>query len=95
MHWTAPAHCANRDLSRYVAGQFDEAPAQVAPAMHERPWPLRSNDFVQPVIPVIGVALQVASAKTAEELLGEGAAATGSISEQYDRRTWAAVAAVI
>src|ERR1700733_8710093 len=78
-----------------VPGQFDEAPAQMAPAMHERPWPLRSSDFGQPVITVIGIALQEASAKAIQELLREGTAATGGISEQHDRRTWAAVAAVV
>ncbi len=51
---------------------------QMAPAMHERPRPLRSNDFVQPVIPVIGVALQVVSAKAVQELLSKGTAATGA-----------------
>lgn len=35
------------------------------------------RDFVQPVIAVIGVALQIASAKAVQELLREGAAATG------------------
>lgn len=67
----------------------------MAPAMHERPRPLRSSDFAQPVITVIGIALQEASVKAVQELLSEGAAATGGISEQHDRRTWAAVAAVV
>src|SRR3954452_9289963 len=78
-----------------VTGQFAEAPAQMAPAMHERPRPLRSSDFGQPVITVIGVALQEVSAKAIQELLRKGTAATGGISEQHDRRTWAAVAAVV
>lgn len=61
-----------------VAGQFDEAPAQLAPAMHERPRPLRSSTFGQPVITVIGIALQEACIQALQELLGEGAAATGA-----------------
>ena len=56
---------------------------------------LAAEHFGQPVIPFIGIALQEASAKTVEELLGEGTAATGGISEQHDRWTWPAVAAVV
>src|SRR5947199_159689 len=67
----------------------------MAQAMHKRPRPLRSSDFGQPVITVIGIALQEASVKAMQELLRERAAATGGISEQHDRRTWAAVAAVV
>ena len=67
----------------------------MAPAMHARPRPLPPSDFAKPVITVIGIALQEASVKAVRELLSEGAAATGGISEQYDRRTWAAVAAVV
>src|ERR1700721_3477067 len=50
---------------------------------------------VKRVITVIGLALQEASVEAVQELLSEGTAAAGSISEQHDRRTWAAVAAVV
>lgn len=56
---------------------------------------MRSSDFDQSIITVIGIALQEASGEAVQELLSEGAAATGSISEQHDRRTWAAMAAVV
>lgn len=50
-----------------VAHQFDEAPAQMAPAMCGHPRPLRSSDFGQPLITVIGIALQEASAKAIQD----------------------------
>ena len=50
----------------------------MAPAMHKRPRPLRSSDFGQPVITVIGIALQEASVKAMQELLRERAAAVGA-----------------
>ena len=67
----------------------------MAPAMHERPLLLQSSDLGQPVITVIGLTLQEASVKAVEELLSEGDTATGGMSEQHDRRTWAAMAAVV
>ncbi len=39
--------------------------------------------------------MQEVSAKAIQELLRKGTAATGGISEQHDRRTWTAVAAVV
>src|SRR3546814_1626148 len=79
--WRRAAHCRldrveRGDLTDGVFGDgrlrvsrlFDEAPAQMAPAMHERPWSLRPLDAGEPIIAVIAVALQELSPKALQEL---------------------------
>ena len=78
-----------------VARQLHKASAQMAPAMDERPRSLRSIEARQPVIAVIGVALQEPSAEALQEVFGMLAAATRRIAEQHDRRALAAMAAIV
>src|SRR3546814_3567849 len=78
--WRRAGHCRldrveRGDLTDGVFGDgrlrvsrlFDEAPAQMAPAMHERPWSLRPLDAGEPIIAVIAVALQELSSKALQE----------------------------
>src|SRR5207245_2243281 len=80
---------------RRVAHLLDDAPAQMAPAVDECPWPLRPRDAGEPVVTIIAVALQEAPAEALQELFGIGAAAPRRIAEQHDRRPGAAMASVI
>src|SRR3546814_3874985 len=79
--WRRAAHCRldrveRGDLTDGVFGDgrlrvsrlFDEAPAQMAPAMHERQWSLRPLDAGEPIISVIAVALPELSSKALQEL---------------------------
>src|SRR5262249_23036493 len=59
-----------------VAHELYEATAQVTPAMHQRPWPLRSFDPREPIIPVIAVALQESPAEALQESFGMFAASS-------------------
>src|SRR3546814_1930679 len=82
--WRRAAHCRldrveRGDLTDGVFGDgrlrvsrlFDEAPAQMAPAMHERPWSLRPLDAGEPIIAVIAVALQELSSNALQELFAK------------------------
>jgi hypothetical protein len=72
-----------------------EAPAHVAPAVHEGPAALGPVDLSQPVVAVIGVALQVLPTKALEEPLGMDALAAGGVAEHDDGRAPAAMGAVV
>src|SRR3546814_6935491 len=83
------------DVRLRVSRLFDEAPAQMAPAMHERPWSLRPRDAGEPIIAVIAVALQELSSKALQELFAMDPTASGRISEQHDWRVSATVSAIV
>ena len=83
------------DLGFGVAHLLDEAPPQVAPAVHQRPWPLGPVDAGQAFVAVIAVALQEPAAEALEEPFGMDAAAPRRVAEQHDRRARAAMAAVV
>src|SRR5271167_4222953 len=78
-----------------IAHELYEAATQVTPAMHQYPWSLRSFDTRQPIITLIAVALQESPAEALQESFGMFAASPRRVAEQHDRRTSAAISAII
>jgi hypothetical protein len=78
-----------------AAHHLHEAPADMAPAMHERPATFRPREVGEPVVGVVAVALQEAATEPFEEGFGMGAAAGGRVSEQRHGRIEPAMAAII
>src|SRR6516165_3747984 len=84
-----------RDRGFRVAHELDEATTQVAPAVHQHPRSLWSLDALEPVVALVAVALQEATAEAMQEALGMFAAPSGRIAEQHDWRTSATKSAII
>ncbi len=93
----------DRNLARLTLGDrrgratqhLHEAAADMAPAMDQRPaafWPV---ELLEPVVAVIGVALQVSPAAAVEESLGVEALAARGVAEDDDRGRLPAMGAVV
>src|ERR1700747_674674 len=77
-----------------AAHELYEATAQMAPAMHQHPRSLGSLDTLEPIVPLVAVALQEATAEGMQESVGMFAAPAWGLWPQHARRPTATKSAL-